>query len=149
MRIAIVGAPQTGKSQLARTITQHLSQRQIDLGVLDACLVEHLQPDDIVLLCGLDFHTTASAAQQQADDALRQALGQRQIAFQVVYGQGVERFTHALYAAAQRAQALGREDLAAHMRQPQPLRWTGPCENCADAECEHRLFSQLLEKKTP
>jgi len=149
MRIAIVGAPQTGKSQLARAITLHLSQRDIDLAVLDANLVEQLQPDDIVLLCGLDLKATASAAQHQADDALRQALGQQQIAFQVVYGRGVERFTHALYAAAQRAQALGREDLAAHMRQPQPLRWTGACENCADADCEHRLFSQLLEKKTP
>lgn len=149
MRIAVVGAPQTGKSQLARAITQHLSQRHIDLVVLDATSVEQIQPDDIVLLCGLDVSATASAAHQQADDALRQALGQQKIAFQVVYGLGVERVTHALYAAAQRAQALGREDLAAHMRQPQPLRWTGPCENCADADCEHRLFSQLLEKKTP
>jgi hypothetical protein len=149
MRIAIVGAPQTGKSQLAHAITQHLNQRHIDLVVLEATSLEQIQPDDMVLLCGLEFKATASIAQHQADDALRQALGEQQIAFQVVYGQGVERFTNALYAAAQRAQALGLEDLAAHMRQPQALRWTGPCENCADAECEHRLFSQLLEKKTP
>lgn len=147
MRIAIVGAAQTGKSQLAQAITHHLSQRLIDMAVLDASSVEQLKPDDIVLLCGLDFSATASAAQQQADGALRQALGQQQIAYQVVYGLGVERVTHALYAATQRAQALGREDLAAHMRQPQPLRWTGTCENCADADCEHRLFSQLLAKK--
>jgi hypothetical protein len=149
MRIAIVGAPQTGKSQLAHAITQHLSHRHIDLVVLDATSVEQLQSDDIVLLCGLDISATASAEQHQADDALRTALGHQKIAYQVVYGQGVERFTNALYAAAQRAQALGREDLAAHMRQPQPLRWKGPCENCADADCEHRLFSQLLEKKAP
>jgi dephospho-CoA kinase len=149
MRIAIVGAPQTGKSQLARAISQHLSHRHIDLVVLDATSVEQLQSDDIVLLCGLDFNTPASDVQQLADDALRTALGHQKIAYQVVYGLGAERCTQALYAAAQRAQALGREDLAAHMRQPLPLRWTGACENCADADCEHRLFSQLLEKKTP
>ena len=147
MRIAIVGAPQTGKSQLAHAITQHLRQRHIDLVVLAATSLEQIQPDDIVLLCGLDLTGTPSELQHTSDQALRDALTQQHTAFQVVYGQGAERCTQALYAAAQRAQALGRADLAAHMRQAQPLRWTGPCENCADADCEHRLFSQLLEKK--
>lgn len=146
MRIAILGAPQTGKSQLAHALTQHLTTRHISVAVLDAPSPEHVDPDDIVLLCGLDLTPMASATQQRADDALRQALAAQQTAFQVVYGQGAERFTHALYAAAQRAQALGLETLAAHMRQPQPTRWTGACERCADADCEHQLFSQLLAK---
>jgi hypothetical protein len=147
MRIAIVGAPQTGKTQLAQALTQHLSQRHIDLAVLDAPSAQDVMTSDIVLLCGLDLTPATSQAQHSADQALRHALTHQQTAFQVVYGQGGERFTHALYAAAQRAQALGLGALATHMRQPQPIRWTGACENCADADCEHQLFSQLLAKK--
>jgi hypothetical protein len=147
MRIAILGAPQTGKSQLAQAFAAYFTTRQIDLAVVDAPSPEQLAPDDIVLLCGLDFTPTASVAQHRADEGLRQVLAHRQTQFQVVYGQGAERFTHALYAAALRAQAMGFEALAAHMRQAQPLRWTGACENCADADCEHQLFSQLLAKK--
>ncbi len=147
MRIAILGAPQTGKSQLAHAFTAYFTTRQIDLAVADAPSPEQIALDDIVLLCGLDFTPAASLAQHRADEALRQVLAHQNIAFQVVYGQGAERFTHALYAAALRAQAMGFEALAAHIRQTQPVRWTGACENCADADCEHQLFSQLLAKK--
>jgi len=147
MRIAIVGAPQTGKSQLAHALIQHLNKRHIDLTVLDGPAVQKVTPSDIVLLCGLDLAHTSSDAQHRADQNLRDALTHQKTAFQVVYGQGTERLTHALYAAAQRAQALGLETLSENMRQPQPVRWTGACENCADADCEHQLFSQLLAKK--
>jgi hypothetical protein len=147
MRIAILGAPQTGKSQLTQAFAAYFTTKQIDLAVVDAPSPEQLAPDDIVLLCGLDMTPAASVAQHQADAVLRQVLSHQHIAFQVVYGQGAERFTHALYAAALRAQAMGFEALAAHMRQAQPVRWTGTCENCADADCEHQLFSQLLAKK--
>lgn len=147
MRIAIVGAPQTGKSQLAHAFTAYFTTRQIDLTVIDAPSLEHLAPEDIVLLCGLDLTAAGSVTQHEADAVLRQVLAHQRIAFQVVYGQSTERFTHALYAAALRAQAMGFEALAAHMRQTQPVRWTGACENCADADCEHQLFSQLLAKK--
>jgi thymidylate kinase len=146
MRIAILGAPQTGKSQLAQALTQHLTTQHIDVAVLDAPSTTDITPSDIVLLCGLDLMLAPSDVHQKADEALRQALTQQHTAFQVVYGQGAERFTHALYAAALRAQALGLEALAANMRQLQPLRWTGACEHCADADCEHRLFSQLIAK---
>jgi len=147
MRIAILGAPQTGKSQLTHAFRAYFTTRQIDLPVVDAPPTEQLAPDDIVLLCGLDLTPAASVAQDRTDQALRQILAHQHTAFQVVYGQGDERFTHALYAAALRAQAVGLDALAAHMRQPEPVRWTGVCENCADADCEHRLFSQLLAKK--
>lgn len=147
MRIAIVGAPQTGKSELAHAFTAYFTARQIDLLVVDAPSPEQLLPDDIVLLCGLDLTPAASVTHHRTDEGLRDVLAHRQTQFQVVYGQGAERFTHALYAAALRAQAMGFEALAAHMRQTQSVRWTGACENCADADCEHQLFSQLLAKK--
>lgn len=147
MRIAIVGAPQTGKSQLAHAFTAYFTTRQIDLAVIDAPSLEHLAPEDIVLLCGLDLKSAASVTEHRTDEVLRQVLAHQQTQFQVVYGQGAERFTNGLYAAALRAQAMGFEALAAHMRQTQPLRWMGACENCADADCEHQLFSQLLAKK--
>ena len=147
MRIAILGAPQTGRSQLAHAFVQHLAKRRIQLPVLDAPSTQEVIPSDIVLLCGLDLTHTTSEAHHRADLALRESLTQQKTAFQVVYGEGEERFTQALYAAAQQAQALGSEALTAHMRQTQAARWTGVCENCADADCEHQLFSQLLAKK--
>ena len=147
MRIAILGAPQTGKTQLALAFTAYFTARQINWVVVDAPSPEQLAPNDIVLLCGLDLTSAASVTEYRTDEVLRQVLAIQQTQFQVVYGQGAERFTNGLYAAALRAQTMGFEALAAHMRQTQPVRWTGACENCADADCEHQLFSQLLAKK--
>ena len=146
MKVAILGAPHTGKTELTHALSVRLSIQGLAHEIVDSAPLESISPLDVVLLCGLDL-AAATPAQLQADQTIRQTLAEHALSFQVVYGQGKERFTHALYAAAQRAQALGLGALAAHMRQTQPVRWTGACENCADADCEHQLFSQLLAKK--
>lgn len=126
MRVAIVGAPASGKSWLA----QALAQRRPELCVSDAppLLPAHARRHDLTLLMGLDL--PAAAADQQAADALLRAdLQHLGIGYGVVYGQGEQRLRNAL-----------------RLITPEPAsqpRWTQACEKCADPDCEHRLFTAL------
>ncbi len=130
MNIAVVGAPTTGKTQLAQALALHLPGLQVS----DAPSLESLKPGtfDRVLLMGLDLPPD-SAAQYDADARLRAQLADAGVDYGVVYGQG-----------AQRARA------ALRLIEPQdgpPPRWTGPCERCADPDCEFRLFTGLMNSK--
>lgn len=109
----------------------------------------------LLLLMGLDL---ACATQPDADSALRQALagGPSPVhtPIHTVYGQGSERAQAAWQA------LLGRlgsghpaantiESVAAHAypesaRRLKSLQFKPVCENCGNAECEHRLFRQLI-----
>lgn len=126
MKIALLGAPSTGKTVLAQALATHLSGVQVS----DAPGAGTLQPGDYdhVLLMGLDL-PGSSAVQQQADAALRAQLGAAGVSYGVVYGRGRERLRAAL-----------------RLIDPQdgpPPRWTGVCEKCADPDCEFRLFTAL------
>jgi len=130
MKIVILGAPVTGKTQLAQALALHLP----DLQVADAPAPDALQAGAYgrVLLMGLDL-PGLTPAQQQADARLRAQLAAAGLGYGVVYG-------------------LGRERLRAALRliDPQdgpPPRWTGVCEKCADPECEFRLFTALKNSK--
>lgn len=146
MRVTIVGAPQTGKTQLALALTQTLNAEGLALRIHDDEALQQLQSDDFILLCGLDLGTD-TPQQQQADQTIRHTLLERSLNFQVVYGQGAARVSNALFGLAQQARARGLTSLTAQIRQSPVVRWTGPCENCADADCEHQLFSRLLAKQ--
>lgn len=126
MRIAILGAPGSGKTWLAQALHHHLPELQIS----DNPPLATLQPSDVdrVLLTGLDL-SGITPTQQETDSALRAALQQAGLAYGVVYGQGAQRLAQAL-------RLITPED------GPAP-RWTGQCEKCADPECEHRLFTGL------
>jgi hypothetical protein len=141
MDIAILGAPQTGKTQLARALQTHLKRLKLDLNILDAALPEPPQKNVLVLLCGLDL-APASEHQQASDSELRVSLVQQKHVFQVVYGQGTQRLDNALFCIArqlpQLAHSLGRQEVVA--------KWQGACETCGDGECEHRLFTQLVQR---
>ena len=141
MDIAILGAPQTGKTQLAEALRTHLVRLDLDLIILDAALPEPPQPHVLVLLCGLDL-APASEHQQAADSELRASLVQQKHVFQVVYGHGTQRLENALYCIARQlpelAHSLGRQEVVA--------KWQGACETCGDGECEHRLFTQLVQR---
>lgn len=146
MHVAILGAPQSGKTQLAVALIQTLTTLGIEAHVSDDAPWQQRQSDDLILLCGLDLAPT-TAAQTQADQVIRQRLQERALGFQVVYGEGPARLTNALFALAQQAAAKGFAQLAAQIRQPPIPRWSGPCESCGDADCEHQLFSRLLAKQ--
>jgi hypothetical protein len=130
MKVALLGAPASGKSQLARDLTLHLPE----LLVSDAPSPDLLQADahDRVLLMGLDL-PGITPAQQQADAALRAQLAALGMSYGVVYGSGPQRLRHAL-------RLITPQDAP-------PVRWHGVCEKCADPECEFRLFIALKDSK--
>jgi len=130
MKIAVVGAPATGKTQLAQALALHLPELQVSDNPSPAAL----KPGSYahVLLMGLDL-PGIGAEQEAADAQLRSRLTAAGLDYGVVYG-------------------LGRERLRGAMRliTPQdgpPPRWTGPCERCADPDCEFQLFTGLMKSK--
>ena len=130
MKIAVVGASATGKTTLASALARHLDTLQVS----DTPSPDTLPTGryDRVLLMGLDL-PGLTPAQQAADTALRAQLAVLGIDFAVIYGRDKERLRAAL-----------------RLIQPQdgpPPRWTGPCERCADPECEFQLFTGLLNSK--
>jgi hypothetical protein len=131
MKIAVVGAPATGKTALVSALASHLDT----LRVSDAPAPDTLQSGhyDRVLLMGLDL-PCITPAQQAADATLRAQLAAAGVAFGVVYGRDA------------------RERLRAALRLIEPQdgpapRWTGVCEKCADPDCEFRLFTALKNSK--
>ncbi len=142
MRVAILGAPVTGKTELAIALGKFLTSQGIPLEVADSPDIQSLEQEDIVLLCGLDLAFT-SEVQSGVDQELRAGLQTRGMVFQVVYGKGSLRLQNALFCLAtqtpQWAHLLRRDDL--------PVRWTGPCETCGDGLCEHQLFTKLVSNK--
>ena len=123
MRVALVGAPASGKTSLAKELALHLP----DLQVSDAPSPEPWQPGPYarVLLMGLDL-PGITPAQLEADARLRAQLATAGLAYGVVYGQGAQRLRAAL-----------------RLIEPQdgpPPRWTGLCEKCADPDCEFKTF---------
>ena len=130
MKIAVVGAPATGKTTLASALALHLPELLLsDAPCLDTPLAAHY---DRVLLMGLDL-PGITPAQQSADATLRAQLAAANMAYGVVYGRDKDRLRAAL-----------------RLIQPQDgpaPRWTGPCERCADPDCEFMLFTGLLSSK--
>jgi hypothetical protein len=131
MKIAVVGAPATGKTALANALASHLDTLEIS----DAPSADTLLSDryDRVLLMGLD-RSGITPAQQAADAALRTRLTAAGVAFGVVYGRDE------------------KERLRAALRLIEPQdgpapRWAGICEKCADPDCEFRLFTALKNSK--
>ena len=124
MRIALLGAPATGKTRLARALTQHLAELQVS----DAPPLATLQSQsfDRVLLTGLDL-PGSTPEQQAADATLRAALQQMGVSYGVIYGMGGQRLRAALR--------------LIHPQDGPPPRWRGLCEKCADPNCEFRLFT--------
>ena len=140
MKVAILGAPQTGKTQLRLALSEALLAQNLWLDVTDTAPVEELKPQDMVLLCGLDLGPV-SEIQSQMDQTLRASLSQTGFSFQVVYGSGPQRLENALFCIGRHASHSAKQ-----MTRPEPpVRWSGPCETCGDGDCEHRLFTQLIK----
>jgi len=130
---------------------------------LYAMAAEHQQVYDMTLLMGLDLPWVADGLQRDGpqvrepvDALLRTALQSAGVAYKVVYGQGEERLNNALLAlgwdnpssitavnpmlqAAQTTRSQGQYALNRG-------RTAWNCEKCSDADCEHRLFSDLLQR---
>ncbi len=101
----------------------------------------------LTLVTGLDLPWVADGIQRdgvamraRVDQRLREILLQHGMAFSMVYGQGAARCQSAL-------QAIGYA-MGTPPPEAQRSRWKWPCEKCSDPQCEHRLFSALLQSKS-
>jgi hypothetical protein len=153
LKIAVTGAPSTGKHQLALALERALKDagRDAQVAVTDpstpsggaAGHTGHTGHTGygLTLLCGLE---SAEAARQAADQSIRSALAAAGIAYCVLHGSAPQRL----------AQALG----AVHHLQPGPRpreqqpqarskAWVWVCDKCSDPACEHRLLSDLLAQR--
>ncbi len=92
------------------------------------------------LVAALDLPWQADGIQRDGADMrasidarLREVLQREGLAFSMVYGQGPQRFAGALAVLEPGASTL-----------PQARsNWRWLCDKCSDADCEHRLFSDL------
>ena len=124
----------------------------------------HQRLYDMTLVTGLDLPWVADGLQRDGphvrepvDALLRAALHKAGVAYKVVYGQGPARLNNALL-------ALGWEAMPEPQENDTPLnaapttreqaqyalnrgRTAWRCDKCSDAECEHRLFSELIQRK--
>lgn len=167
MRIAILGAQGSGKTQLAHELSRCLHLRQdvactvsdkaplmaaiyADLLHGDPTLYEPALADqktyDLTLVAGLDIpwrdnrvHEAASLPREAVDAQLRATLARGQIAYTVVYGLGLARLEAALNAIAPWRHERIKPDSSA--RSP----WQWSCEKCSDPQCEHQMFTGLLK----
>ncbi|MGV0960018.1 MAG: AAA family ATPase [Limnohabitans sp.] len=111
---------------------------------------------ELTLITGLDWPWSAHAqpseephARSTVDRLLRQALQRHGIAYRVVYGQGQRRLNNALLAMG----LAGEDEAARQMREDAQFainqgRTVWQCNECSDPECEHRLFTGLLARRS-
>jgi nicotinamide riboside kinase len=111
---------------------------------------------DQTLVTGLDLPWVADGLQRDGpqvrgpvDTLVRQALERAGIAYRVVYGQGHQRLNNALLALG----LVGEDEAARTTRDNAQFainegRTAWQCNECSDPECEHKLFTGLLAKRT-
>ncbi|WP_114971172.1 AAA family ATPase [Rhodoferax ferrireducens] len=167
MRIAIVGAKGSGKTQLACDLSRCLHLRNdlaciiADMAPLMAAIyadllhgdqtlyesaLAHHKTYDLTLVAGLDIpwrgdgqHDAASLSREAVDAQLRATLARGQIAYTVVYGLGPARVEAALNAISPLRHDRVQPDSSARSN------WQWSCEKCSDPQCEHRMFTGLLK----
>lgn len=132
---------------------------------LYAMAAAHQRLFDTTLVTGLDLPWVADGLQRDGpqvrepvDAMLRDALQKAGVAYKVVYGQGEERLTNALLALGWKetpspSPAAGNEGLSATQTTRSQAQYrlnrgrtAWNCDKCSDADCEHRLFSDLLQR---
>ena len=152
--IVLLGAPGTGKTQLAQEL--HSALRKLHLPVQPRIAESAIAPDIapapgiVTLLMGLDLPASASRAVDAADHRLRQALTASGTAYQVIYGSGPERLHNALQALRTEMGGEAPEPVApTEEAAKRPAKWVWACDKCSDPACEHRLLSDLLAARTP
>lgn len=147
LKIAVTGAPSTGKHPLASDLERALKDagRDAQVAVTDPSAPSGSAADHagygLTLLCGLE---SAEAARQAADQSIRSALAAAGTAYCVLYGSAPQRLAQAL-AAVERLLpgSLPRKQAPAGRSKA----WVWVCDKCSDPACEHRLLSDLLAQR--
>jgi nicotinamide riboside kinase len=169
MRVAILGAPATGKKALLNDLQSSASGRPNWQLHRDAAAVQTLEwqmlqaPDettrqhaiaahvlqpiaaDLILLSALDYPTLATGSgllqRRLLDQSLRQALTHLGLRYSLLYGNDAARY----HAAMQAIDFALQGPTAMPLTPMTPSFWRWSCEKCSDPDCEHRLFSALLQ----
>ena len=118
LKIAVTGAPSTGKHQLASALGRALKNAGRD--ALVAVTDPPASPGDaagLTLLCGLESATQAHH-QQAADQSIRAALAAGGMAYCVLYGSAPQRLAQALGAVERLLPGLAQQ-------KPAPVRREG------------------------
>lgn len=151
MKIAVVGAPGTGKSSLVAALRLAL-RNDADYSLSDSVNESAVLGPEVgyscILLMGLDLilpsqsnDCAEATSPSQHDAQIRQQLSQNAMAYTVIYGSGQARTDCALQAIDfQRKKTTTRPTAGAGA-------WHWNCENCSDAACEHRMFSSLVNAR--
>jgi hypothetical protein len=137
MKIAVLGAERTGKTQLVSELN-HALAAQIDMAIADNPTPRAVWQYDVTLLMGWDGSGPCATDQQ-----VRQLLDTFKISYATVYGTGPRRLACALEII-QHHQCNGTQEIAIN----NPSRWQWACEKCSDADCEHQLFSSLINERS-
>ena len=172
MKIAILGAPGTGKTWLAQALRLALEQSTtassihiadappLMAAVLAAITSDLRRPDtqlaflarehhrsfDLTLITGMDFPWVAAGAPTQ-EARTRKQIDKR---LREILDEHAVYFT-VVYGTGQARTDCALQAIAHHSGLPltgtgsgNPA-WQWSCEKCSDADCEHRLFSVLLK----
>ena len=114
--------------------------------------LEHQRSYDLTLLTGLDLPWVADGLQRDGahvrepvDALVRAALDGAGIGYRIVYGSGNARLDNALFAINSAALCRGILGAKASFRSENVASRPWACEKCSDPDCEHKLFSGLLE----
>ncbi|MFT4241807.1 MAG: hypothetical protein QM569_05950 [Acidovorax sp.] len=143
--VALLGAPCTGADALADALRERVPADSLQITRTPSPQAQ------LVLLMGLDLPCPAHQrpTQEAADARLRAELARSGKAFQVVYGQGMQRVEHALKAIKSIAACALPASAGGHFDAESARQRAWHCEKCSDPECEHRLFSALLRPAAP
>lgn len=151
-RIAVLGAPGTGKTRLATELMETLGRSSVASAAFMVAdnppLATVAQEFDQVLLMGLDLPAPNAArlAPDSADRQLRQTLAKTDFPYTVIYGTGAVRLANALgalHALAGCSNPQAPPASRAQARRP----WVWACDTCSDPDCERRLFNDLLASR--
>ena len=149
MKIAVLGAPGTGKTSLVAALRLAMlsdADPALACTVSETATLERADHYDLILLMGLDLppqaqigNSNSTSATARMDAQLRQLLHQTAVPYTVVYGSGQARTDCALQAI-----EYHRRRTSARTA-PKATRWHWACENCSDTACERSLFSALVK----
>lgn len=107
----------------------------------------------VTLLMAFDLPPAAEttpgsqAEADKADALLRAALTRAEAPFAVIHGRGPERLASAWNAINARAESAGVSSSSGRTATGERA-WFWPCDKCSDPACEHRLFRDLISRRS-
>ena len=154
LKVALAGATGSSKTQFFFALNQAIEGSGLAAVVVLADAAAFATPApaptpaayDLTLLMGLE---TRHRDMQQADQQLRAALASNGTSFQVLYGTSEERLAQAMNLITTRVRqpiksATLPDAYADGRRKP----WLWSCDKCSDPQCEHKLLTALLAKRS-